>query len=517
MKISQGSTQIAQQSSSVTNKGNDMAISFYDEACRSFYDEACKLALAGKSDEAFAMLGLALSTGYLYGNTEIDPDIIASHGDARCQAILEPILCKAKAFQEFWNGTAMQIPFKQNLSDDEKIAGLSKLWAEAKFNFIYFDKVPSLDWDKVYMEYLPKVRAAPSTLEYYRLLQQMYALLHDGHTSVQMPKALQDEYYAAPLLRTAHIEGKVMIIEVAPALAATGLKPGLEVVTIKDVPAIEYAHRNLPYLSASTPQFRDAIIYGRWLFSGLKNAPIKLSLRDADDATMDLSLPCASPADYQIAFQHAPMGFTMLPGNIAYVTLSSFADSKAADGFMSVFSEIAKADAMVIDVRNNSGGNGAVGHAILGCLTDKIFLGNKSETRNYKPVFRACGYPETRYAQPADELQPNPELLFSKPVILLVGPRTSSAAEDFVAAFRLMGRGKIVGEATAGSTGQPLIFPLPGGGGGYVCTKHDSFPDGTEFVGIGIQPDIIVSQTIADLRAGKDTVLETTLERLRQS
>jgi len=79
--------------------------------------------------------------------------------------------------------------------------------------------------------------------------------------------------------------------------------------------------------------------------------------------------------------------------------------------------------------------------------------------------------------------KPNGAKLFRKPVAVLVGPRTFSAAEDFTAAFRNMRRGPIVAEPTGGSTGQPLFFDLPGGGAARVCTKRDTFPDGREFVG----------------------------------
>jgi C-terminal processing protease CtpA/Prc len=77
-----------------------------------------------------------------------------------------------------------------------------------------------------------------------------------------------------------------------------------------------------------------------------------------------------------------------------------------------------------------------------------------------------------------------------------------------------MKRGKIVGEPTGGSTGQPLTFPLPGGGAARVCTKHDAFGDGTEFVGTGVVPDVAASPTVADLRAGRDTVLQAALREL---
>ena len=78
-----------------------------------------------------------------------------------------------------------------------------------------------------------------------------------------------------------------------------------------------------------------------------------------------------------------------------------------------------------------------------------------------------------------------------------------------------MKRGLIIGEPTGGSTGQPLIVSLPGGGGAVICSKRDKFPDGTDFVGRGIQPDKIVPPTISDFRARRDTVLEAALQEMR--
>lgn len=43
--------------------------------------------------------------------------------------------------------------------------------------------------------------------------------------------------------------------------------------------------------------------------------------------------------------------------------------------------------------------------------------------------------------------------------------------------------------------GQPVFLPLPGGGVGAVCSKRGFFADGTEAVGTGIQPNLLVRPT----------------------
>jgi len=87
-------------------------------------------------------------------------------------------------------------------------------------------------------------------------------------------------------------------------------------------------------------------------------------------------------------------------------------------------------------------------------------------------------------------------------VVVLVGPRTLSAAEDFLIPLHASHRAYLVGQRTAGSTGQPLFMMLPGGGGASICTKWDTYPDGREFVGVGVIPDVEVYPTQAEVAAG---------------
>jgi C-terminal processing protease CtpA/Prc len=104
--------------------------------------------------------------------------------------------------------------------------------------------------------------------------------------------------------------------------------------------------------------------------------------------------------------------------------------------------------------------------------------------------------------------------VFEGPVAMLIDARTFSAAEDTVAVFRLMRRGVIVGTASAGSTGQPWLVDLPGGGSARICVKRDSYPDGTTFVGTGIIPDIEAPLTVADIRNGNDAALDRAAQAL---
>lgn len=57
-------------------------------------------------------------------------------------------------------------------------------------------------------------------------------------------------------------------------------------------------------------------------------------------------------------------------------------------------------------------------------------------------------------------------------------------------------RGKVIGEPTGGSTGQPLFYSLPFGGMGAVCSKRDLMSYGSEFVGFGNEPDVVLRPSL---------------------
>ena len=114
-------------------------------------------------------------------------------------------------------------------------------------------------------------------------------------------------------------------------------------------------------------------------------------------------------------------------------------------------------------------------------------------------------------------IEPKTNEPFLGPVVVLIGPETNSAAEDFVVPLHATGRAIIVGQKSRGSTGQPLRFSfLDGNIFGRVCTKRDQYPDGREFVGVGVIPDVEIHPTPADIAAGRDVVLEKGLEVLQE-
>lgn len=484
------------------------------------YNEACYAARDGRVDEAFRHLGHALDAGF--ANPEHlrqDPDLVNLRTDPRWPDLVERTTALAEQQRKLWDSPAWDTEYRPDLSPAEKIAGLSKLWAEVRYNFVNFDLVPDVDWDALYLESLPRIQATTSTLEYYRVLMELAARLRDGHTNVYPPRELRDAVYARPALRTRLVEDRVLIVEVLDAeLEADGLVPGLELMEIDGLPVRDYAETRVrPYQSASTPQDLDVRTYDYMLLAGAADTEVELTLRDAEakPSTRTVRRLTREALD-ALTPDTEPMEITMLPGPVAHVKLRTFGTEETADLFEQALPELRQAEAWILDLRDNGGGSSSVGWRILGHLTDRPFPTSSWRTRQYRPTFRAWGFAEGRYEEQDNVWESVDAEPYAKPVAVLTSPRTFSAAEDFAVSFDVMDRGPLVGEPTGGSTGQPLSFALPGGGSARVCTKRDTYPDGRDWIGVGIQPDVLVRPTVEDVRGGRDTVLERALEWVRR-
>ena len=146
---------------------------------------------------------------------------------------------------------------------------------------------------------------------------------------------------------------------------------------------------------------------------------------------------------------------------MAYVALNSFSSNEAASAFKRAMEEIGRHQGLLIDVRNNGGGSSAEGYSVISRLIDKPVRGSRWKTRQYMPAFRAWGEKEAWLEGQPSIIRPATGKPFLGPVVVLIGPDTVSAAEDFVVAIHAASRATLVGERTAGTTGQPLMVKLP--------------------------------------------------------
>ncbi|MCZ2416553.1 MAG: hypothetical protein LC132_03235, partial [Burkholderiales bacterium] len=426
----------------------------------------------------------------------------------------------------------------------EKIYGLSKLWQEVNYNFVYLEKVDRQAWDQAYLTAIQTVMNTANDYEYYRELQKFCALLKDGHTNVYFPERIDTLIYNSDFgdyrLFLENVDGEAIIARVNQSKKNV-LPVGSRILEVNQIPVWDYIDRHVaPYIGSSTEYVLEDLAVMRLLEGPVGTTyTIKIMKPDGSTATFDLKHERSNEKEVYPPLEPEKLMDFKMYDQIAYVALNSFRSNSLDSLFTGILPQLSRAKGLIIDLRLNSGGKTNVGVNILEYITsDSLFYGSLSMSREHIPTLKAWGssvkpqdttgnawrkkcllyYQDKMYY--TFDYSPwvcGPKSQrFVKPTVVLTGHLTASAAEDFLVFADNQEHIIRMGEKTYGSTGQPFVFDLPGGGFAIVCTKKDVFKDGREFVGYGIVPHITVKRTLQDYYDQRDAVLEKALEYLNE-
>lgn len=189
----------------------------------------------------------------------------------------------------------------------------------------------------------------------------------------------------------------------------------------------------------------------------------------------------------------------VLDGKIAYINLTGFfpsnkdADPRAIEltkkAIDTAMSSIADKEAMIIDLRENTGGDPATVLKVLDYLLPPGTTVNKIHWREGT---------STRVESFETQNPSGPVFGDRKPLYLLTSKNTFSAGEEFAYDLQALGRAKLVGEVTAGGANPSFAFKLTDNFGIAIPTGQSVNPiTGKNWEGSGVQPDIKVSSEAA--------------------
>ena len=428
------------------------------------------------------------------------------------------------------------------LTQAEKIYGFSLFWREVSYNFAHWETAGDLDWDQAYQDFLPAIMASENDFEYYRTMQRFCALLRDGHTNVYLPEGLLEQHVGRVPLRMRELEHRAIVTNMDASLAED-IPVGSEVLEVDGKPVAEMVQEEIiPMISTSAPHIYWHMAIASWKSAGVgilfgeKGSTASLKIRRPDGEVMLVKVARDQyERDVEWAEEVAKTPLIesrMLEGGIAYVALNSFSDEEIVEAFRKELPRLASAKGIIIDLRKNSGGSSLNARAIVGHFTGEPFRGAAWRTPVNYGVYRAWGmyadsikdleeYREyyeghVYHREEADEHEPAKGIRLAAPTIVLIGSQTASSAEDFLIMADELEQFTYLGEPTFGSTGQPLMMDLPGGGSARISTKRDFYPDGREFIGRGVQPDIEVKPTVEAFLNERDETLERAVAELQR-
>ena len=414
------------------------------------------------------------------------------------------------------------------LTADERLFGLAMVWSEAKRCYPMWHRLPDLDWGGEFQRRLPEVVPDQSDLEYYRRLQSFAALMKDSHVKVSLPRQL-GELLSTPPVRLWYLDGRFVVVAFALRPGATSpISLGDEVLSLGGVPVSRYAEENIiPFVAApSTRAVWHTSASG--LLRGPRGSEVAVRLRKPD-GTEYVCHWDRTPATegmrwvlYRPLFGGARVEHRLAAPGIGYIRIRDFGSKDVVKQFDDALEQLGGISGLIIDLRVNGGGNSGYSDRILRRVARQELPGMLEKRMLYSPALHSWGRGANGvgvvwedHTMPA--LAPaEAGVSFQGDLVVLTSIATGSAAEDFVGPLKTAGRATVIGQSTFGSTGNPLFFPLPGGGSFRVCTRYMLLPDGTEFIGPGIHPDIEAEVNRDDVVAGSDPVLERAIAQLRK-
>lgn len=415
----------------------------------------------------------------------------------------------------------------------DRIMDLSLIWKLAGEVFPHFGR-SGIDWDGKYREFLEKLPDAETDRKHQMLLAEFINSLGDGHTDYFFSKALRDATGALPFelkyttggycVKSIEKNGEGLLCGRVLSINGRDFKDILDEAFRYIYHVGDYAYPSrlshiLPFLLKPTGNELETDL-GTYRFDLVPEVPSMVS-RDID---------CGK--NYR-SISTGRLEIRLYDGGKLYVKLDDFLYAGAAEEVEKALRETQPAS-VIIDLRENIGGMTMFGANVAQLFIPGTFSSCQKQTRSMKGLDYACA---SQYAGMSEEElgkfddregidrclltakmqwyesytdswgSQGVEAIFTGPVTLLTSRDTISAAEDFVAMFRSNSRATIIGLPTCGTTGTPLLRRLSCGGSIRVCSVAYRLLDGTEFIGKGIEPDILIENSIADLRRGRDAVL----------
>lgn len=326
----------------------------------------------------------------------------------------------------------------------------------------------------------------------YPVLEAELTALGDEHSYFLTPEDYQDFVASATGgnrrqfgVKLARLDGENrVVLEVIPQSAAeeAGLQRGDVLQTLDGQP---YTYDSL----------REARLAGRTITLGLERAgrPLTVTLTSRDSSTRDLPRLSYTGPQNSVAVLRIP---TFLAGGGVAQRVHDLVGEARAQG----------ARGMIVDLRGDPGGSLTECDSAVSAFVP-TFTRLARTPNGDVPTLVQRGL-RVEDGRPAGSVH-NPQL-WTGPLVVLVDQGSGSCSEFFAYEVQYAGRGKVIGENTAGvGNTATRLFPVGQDAAVQLAVLHYVKPDGTPYP-THVTPDELYSQTEADLRQltrGQDTLL----------
>jgi len=363
-----------------------------------------------------------------------------------------------------------------NLSKEQFIDDFTEIHKITKEKYAHWES-KHINADSLFEIYLERIKTAKTYDEYKILLLAYFAELKNGHTNVYLTPSYKIDCSAKL------VENRVFIDRVGRSLAATHINTKDEILAVDSVPVLEWLNQRQKFVSASTEKDRLNRAVNRIFFDYFGG--IRTLLLNTQTGKKEVKLPFVK--------NQGNVTSSVINDTIGYICINSMEGNVVAN-FKEEFEKLRTKPVLIIDIRNNGGGNSGLSEDITEYLIQK--------------EQKACAY--------GRKLIPQVNHYEGK-LIVLIGINTFSAAESFALDLKESGNAILIGSETGGDTGnKPIDFSTKYGTSFRIPTLKPEriSPKGFPMEGAGIKPDIIIYQTVDDYLNDVDTVLEFAINNI---
>lgn len=191
--------------------------------------------------------------------------------------------------------------------------------------------------------------------------------------------------------------------------------------------------------------------------------------------------------------------------NVGYLYYPSFTDKIEDNHMDNLIDFIANTKGLIIDIRNNGGGDGSNTSTMLSRFIEKeTFLGKQL-------VKSGPGYHD--FMESKFTLQPSAsnKKYLNKKIVVLTNRGNASSAAFFAGFAKILSNVISVGDRTGGAGGVGTSMQL-GNGWQIVISATIGVDANQNIIENGIEPNVKVNQTSADSLQHKDAILEAALK-----
>jgi len=362
------------------------------------------------------------------------------------------------------------------------------------------------DWPAIAARYRSQLDQVSTDAEFQKLGQSMLNELGVSHVVVHLPGENRPTMGVAALWEMISDTPVVVDIDPASGARAAGLRIGDRILNPSAI-------------------------------RGPRQEPAQIEVERCDGTTLSLNIPRESaywpPRQRTISWSVLRRGDGR---SVGYIRADRFSDD-AAGLIDAAMETVGKTDGMIIDIRNNSGGN-ASALRLLGYFTDPgpgVALLSRSyletldgpvEAKDLATIHRVSrAYTTEAIFEAVSQgngavmlmIEDLGEHRYNKPVTILIGPETGSAAEGFAWGAKEQSSAILIGRDTAGVLLSSEGFDLPNGWRVTLPVHGNWAPDGRDYRDQPVPPDISTVRTREAICRNEDADLVAAIQSLEEA